>query len=85
MPVFLKGEFNAKAGVDTFLLTDGFTHGNVWINGFNIGRYWDIGPQKTLYVPGALLKDKNNVIEIFDTEYKGTDSIDCVQEHYLFT
>lgn len=85
MPVFLKGEFNAKTGVDTFLLTDGFTHGNVWINGFNIGRYWDIGPQKTLYVPGALLKDKNNVIEIFDTEYKGTDSIDCVQEHYLFT
>ena len=71
MPMFLKGKFDAKAGVDTFLLTDGFSHGNVWINGFNIGRYWDKGPSRTLYVPGGLLKETDNVIEIFDVKYDG--------------
>ena len=83
MPVFLKGFFDAKAGIDTYLLTDGFTHGYVWINGFNIGRYWDIGPQKTLYIPGALLREKDNVIEIFDTQYRGTKKIKCITEHHL--
>ncbi len=70
-PCFLKGKFSAKAGVDTFILTDGFSHGNVWVNGFNIGRYWNKGPQRTLYVPGGLLKEKDNVIEIFDVKYDG--------------
>jgi len=85
MPVFLKAKFNATPGIDTFIHTKGFTHGNVWINGFNLGRYWDIGPQQTLYIPGSLLKEENNVIEIFDTQYKGTDSICCVSEHRLIS
>ncbi len=71
MPTFFRGKFDAKSGIDTFLLTDGFSHGNVWINGFNIGRYWDKGSQRTLYVPGGLLKETNNVIEIFDVKYNG--------------
>ncbi|KAJ8322359.1 hypothetical protein KUTeg_000830, partial [Tegillarca granosa] len=28
----------------------GWSKGNVLINGFNIGRYWDYGPQQTLYI-----------------------------------
>lgn len=84
MPIFLKGTFNAQADVDTFLLTEGFTHGNVWINGVNIGRYWDIGSQKTLYIPGGLLKPQDNVIEIFDTQYNGkTRQIKCVDKNIL--
>ncbi len=74
-PVFLKGEFEAESGIDTFISTEGFTHGNIWVNGFNIGRYWNIGPQKTLLIPGGLLKDKGNIIEIFDTEYSGMTEI----------
>ena len=85
MPVFLRGTFDAKAGVDTYLLTDGFTHGNIWINGFNIGRYWNIGPQRTLLVPGGLLKEKDNIIEIFDTEYTGKTEIIGTGEHLLET
>lgn len=85
MPVFLKGVFDAKAGVDTYFLTEGFTHGNVWINGFNIGRYWDIGPQKTLLIPGALLRDNGNVIEIFDTQYTGKNTVSCIDRHLLET
>ena len=45
----------------------GFTKGYVFVNGFNLGRYWDIGPQKALYLPGALLKDKNEIV-ILETE-----------------
>lgn len=42
------------------------------MNGFNIGRFRNIGPQYTLFVPGGLLKDRDNVIEIFDAEHSGT-------------
>ncbi len=84
MPVFLKGTFEAEAGVDTFVKTKGFTRGYVWVNGFNLGRYWDIGPQYTLYVPGALLKDKDNVIEILDINPKNNPTkIDLIDRHLL--
>ena len=38
----------------------------VWINGINMGRYWEIGPQQTLYIPGCWLKKGNNEIIILD-------------------
>lgn len=84
MPVFLKGTFDAEAGVDTFVHTAGFTRGYIWVNGFNLGRYWNIGPQMTLYVPGAVLKEKDNVIEIFDVNPKNNPrKIDCLDRHLL--
>ena len=64
-PGFYRGTFSAEKGVDTFLKLKGWTKGNVWINGFNIGRYWNVGPQETLYVPGELI-EKHNVIEVFE-------------------
>lgn len=46
---------------DTFVRLDGFTKGNVYINGFNLGRYWNpAGPQKTLYLPAPLLREGEN-------------------------
>ena len=62
LPAFYAGEFDAIAGKDTFLNMRGWNKGFVIITGFNIGRYWSIGPQETLYVPGELLKEKNTVI-----------------------
>ena len=53
---------------DTFLRTDNFKKGFVVLNGFNLGRYWEIGPQKTLYVPKSLLKTGKNELVIFETE-----------------
>ncbi|OAQ62479.1 beta-calactosidase [Pochonia chlamydosporia 170] len=72
MPVFYRGSFNTtKSGLaaDTFLeLTNG-TKGVVWINGFNLGRYWKIGPQKQLFVPGAILNsDKPNQVVVLELE-----------------
>lgn len=60
-PAFFSGEFAAKSGVDTFLNMKGWCKGVVWINGFNLGRYWEIGPQETLYVPRELLKEQNRI------------------------
>lgn len=64
-PAFYHGVFTAEAGKDTLVDMSNWHKGNVWINGFNIGRYWKIGPQQTLYVPGELLRE-NNTIEIFE-------------------
>lgn len=84
LPVFLKGTFQAQPGIDTYVDMHGFGHGNVWINGFNLGRYWNIGPQMTLYLPGSLLKEKDNVIEILDTEYTGEKKhIDLIDHSIL--
>ena len=68
--VFLRGTFKATSKEDCFVHLDNFSKGNVWINGFNLGRYWTKkGPQKALYLPGAILNtDKDNEIIIFDIE-----------------
>ncbi len=67
-PVFLKGEFEVDECADTFLKLDGFTKGVAYINGFNLGRYWKVGPTKTLYIPAPLLKEGKNTLEIFELE-----------------
>ena len=65
IPAFYSGNFKAQSGKDTLVDMSQWTKGNVWINGFNIGRYWNIGPQQTLYIPGELLKEENT-IQIFE-------------------
>ena len=78
-PAFFRFNFDLslKEGVysDTYLDFAGWGKGCVFVNGFNIGRFWEIGPQKTLYIPGPLLKNGNNEIIIFETEGKRHDSI----------
>lgn len=67
--LFFKGTFNLEASPkDTFLKLDNFTKGFVTLNGFNLGRYWEIGPQKTLYVPAGVLKEGENEIIIFESD-----------------
>lgn len=61
-PLFMKGTFKTQSNADCFVRLDGFKKGYVFVNGFNLGRYWEIGPQKTLYLPGALLKEENEII-----------------------
>ncbi|MDD5603452.1 MAG: beta-galactosidase [Eubacteriales bacterium] len=66
-PAFYRGRFRAKAGADTFLRLDGWKKGIAWVNGFNLGRYWETGPQETLYVPGELLVDgEDNEAVVFE-------------------
>ena len=67
---------------DIFLKYFGWTKGNAFVNGFNVGRYWNVGPQKTLYIPAPLLKSGNNDIYLFETG-KGSKTIEFVDTPIL--
>lgn len=64
--LFFKGSFNLKKTADTFIDLTNYKKGIVWVNGHNLGRYWELGPQKRLFCPAPFLKEKNEII-IFDT------------------
>ncbi|MBQ8575262.1 MAG: beta-galactosidase [Clostridia bacterium] len=82
--VFYKGYLQVDDPKDTFLKTDNFTKGFVTVNGFNIGRYWEIGPQKTLYIPASLLKKGENEIIVFESDgIKGEPEIEFCAEPVL--
>jgi beta-galactosidase len=72
-PLFLKAEFKASEKTDTFVDMRGFTNAVVYVNGFNLGRYLKKGPQRTLYLPGTLLKDENEIVVL---ELEGTNKKD---------
>lgn len=74
-PAFYKFNFEVEELGDTFLDFEGWGKGCVFVNGFNIGRFWEIGPQKRLYIPAPLLKKGNNEIIIFETEGKVRETI----------
>ena len=65
---------------DTFLDFDGWGKGCAFINGINLGRFWEIGPQKRLYIPAPLIKKGDNEIIIFETEGKVKDTIELKNE-----
>lgn len=64
---FYHGCFEVGSPADTFLKVEG-THGVAWINDFCLGRYWNIGPHKTLYIPAPLLKEGLNEVVVFEFE-----------------
>ncbi|WP_272923811.1 glycoside hydrolase family 35 protein [Streptomyces sp. SID3343] len=66
VPVLRAGTFEVDAPADTFVRLDGWTKGVVWINGFHLGRYWSVGPQRTLYVPAPILRRGTNTITVLD-------------------
>ena len=65
---FYRGRFTVETPADTFLRLDGFTKGFAVLNGFNLGRYWCIGPQHTLYVPASLLNKGENELIVFESD-----------------
>lgn len=64
--LFFKGSFTLNKVADTYLDMSNYRKGVVWVNGHNLGRYWDIGPQKRLYCPACWLKPGANEILAFD-------------------
>jgi beta-galactosidase len=65
-PAFYRARFAVPDPRDTYLALPGWTKGVCWINGFNLGRYWEIGPQRTLVVPAPLLKRGDNELVVFE-------------------
>lgn len=83
-PAFYEGTFTVEEPADTFLRTDSFKKGFVVLNGFNLGRYWEVGPQKTLYVPGSLLKKGENTLLLFESDgRKGKAEVEFVDRPEL--
>jgi len=65
-PNLYTGAFNVAVRGDTFLDMGGFMKGYVWVNGHNLGRYWNAGPQRTLYLPGCWVRKGFNQITVLD-------------------
>lgn len=63
---FFTGRFQLEQLGDTYLDLSDWPKGCVWVNGHHLGRYWDVGPQKKLYLPAPFLKLGENDIVIFD-------------------
>lgn len=78
IPAFYRFEFEAEEIGDTFLDFAGWGKGFVVVNGFQLGRFWEEGPQSRLYVPGALLHKGCNEIILFETEGKHSEEI-CLE------
>lgn len=64
-PAFYRGHFTRHETGDTFLDTRGWGKGAVWINGHALGRFWNLGPQQTLYIPAPWLNNSTNEIIVF--------------------
>ena len=70
-----KGEFELNRVADTYLDMSNYNKGIVFINGKNLGRYWEIGPQKRLYCPAPWLKKGKNEIVVYDLHQTEAKSI----------
>jgi beta-galactosidase len=78
-PVLRAGTFTVSTPTDTYLDLRQWGKGVVWVNGHNLGRYWAIGPQQTLYVPAEWLKKGANnitVLELLKPQQASLPSLD---------
>ncbi|MBS1576094.1 MAG: beta-galactosidase [Bacteroidetes bacterium] len=64
--VFFKGEFNLTETGDTYFDMSNYTKGVLYVNGHNLGRFWNKGPQQRLYCPAGFLKRGKNQVIVFD-------------------
>lgn len=74
-PSFRRGTFRLAAQGDVFLDMRGWGKGAVWVNGHSIGKFWNVGPQQTLYVPGPWLRKGKNEIVVFEMEPTGRPAL----------
>lgn len=88
LPGFYRGFFNVDTPHDTWLDLSGLGKGVAYLNGHPLGRFWEIGPQQTLYAPGCWMKEGRNELLVFDVKggtslsVRGYDApvYDCVRE-----
>ena len=63
---FFKGTFQLTKTGDTYFDLSKYSKGVLYVNGHNLGRYWNIGPQQRLYCPASWLKKGENELLLFD-------------------
>ncbi len=80
--VLFKGNFTLTKTGDTYFNLSSYMKGMIYVNGHNLGRYWNIGPQQHLYCPASWLKKGDNEVIVFDLfqrqskEIKGTRTLE---------
>ncbi|WP_194409981.1 glycoside hydrolase family 35 protein [Microbacterium cremeum] len=74
-PFVLRGSFSLDAAVDLFLDTAGWGKGFAVVNGFLLGRYWSNGPQRTLYVPAAVVSGGANTVVMIELDRVVTEPL----------
>lgn len=82
VPTFYKSTFVANEKKDCFIHPKGFTKGFICVNGFLLGKYWNIGPQLSLYLPYPILKDVNEII-VFDEEPTNEPYVEITDKHII--
>jgi len=70
-PAFHRGTFDLSTVGDTFLDLRGWGKGVAWVNGRNLGRFWWLGPQRSLYCPAPFLRQGRNEIVVLETDDRG--------------
>ena len=82
-PSLYRGTFSLSNTGDTWLDMHGYGKGFVFLNGHNLGKYWQIGPQQTIYVPACWLNKGVNTIVIFDELKDGHKQISALDHPVL--
>lgn len=82
-PALYKGTFNLKETGDTYLDMRNFGKGFVFLNGHNLGKYWQIGPQQTIYIPSVWLKKGQNEVVVFDQLKSGHTQLSALDHSIL--
>ncbi|MGL4519773.1 MAG: beta-galactosidase [Phocaeicola sp.] len=75
VPAYYRATFTLDKVADTFLNMESWGKGMVWVNGIALGRFWEIGPQQTLFMPGCWLKKGENEIIVLDVKGPAEASI----------
>ncbi|MFJ9060598.1 beta-galactosidase family protein [Streptomyces sp. NPDC102409] len=70
-PGLFRGSFDVRGAGDAEVSLPGWERGFVWVNGFCLGRYWNVGPQESLYVPGPVLREGVNEVWVLELERSG--------------
>jgi beta-galactosidase len=82
-PAFYRAYFRLKRLADTFLDTRGWGKGAVWVNGHPLGKFWNIGPQQTLYLPSPWLRKGINEVVLFALDDPETSMLRGLREPVL--
>lgn len=89
-PGVFRGQFTLKKNeepLDTFISMENWGKGIVFINEYNLGRYWKVGPQVTLYVPGCYLRKypANNTVTVVELHYANADASVILVDKPIFS
>ncbi|HEY4100796.1 MAG TPA: glycoside hydrolase family 35 protein [Gemmatimonadales bacterium] len=78
-PAIYYGTFTTTKPGDTYLDMTGWGKGAVWVNGHALGRFWQIGPQLSLYLPGVWIRNGVNQVTVFDFDQPAANVIRGVE------